>query len=344
MMLTLPKSEDHFVPIKETRSYNGIDLIKFLCAILVFTIHITPFPKSSFAAAKDVNFWLQQYICRLAVPFYFASSGFFLFKKMPLYDLDRDILKAYCFKVLRLLGTWHVLLFMGSTGHLWYLGATVVAVILLSLCFHFRIRLGYIYAIACILYLIGVLGDSYRELLAPLENIKFFRLFFKGYNIAFTTTRNGVFMGFIFVLIGATFSNCQTKLKPITALLGFAVSMLCMFIEVFLLKHNNILTSYNMYVFLLPATYFLFAFSTTVKLKDRPIYKHLRSIGMVIYFAHLFVNKCTSLAIDVINRYCHIQLAHYQFMLSLLFTILIAICVDRLACKKRFKWVNWIIS
>lgn len=343
-VFTFSKREGQIAPIKDSKNYNGIDLIKFLCAILVFILHIPPFQGEVSGVAVYVNLGLQHFVCRIAVPFYFVSSGFFLFKKMPLYELDKDIIKAYCFKILRLLGIWHVLLFDGGTKHLWYLGATVIAVILLSLCLHFHIRLGHIYIIAGVLYVIGLLGDSYYGILAPLENIALFQLVSKGYMRAFSTTRNGVFMGFIFVLMGATFSNSGIKLKTRPSLIGLAVSMLCLLVEAFLLKSNNISIEYNMYVFLLPATFFLFSFASTVQLKDRAIYKHLRSIGMIIYFTHIIVNKFASLAVSVVDKKFGIELANYQFILSLLFTLLIAMFIDWLSCKDRFKWINWFIS
>lgn len=343
-MVLVSKEEKHFVPINDKKNYNGIDFIKFLCAILVFIIHIPPFQGEVSEFAKYVNFGLQHFACRVAVPFFFVSSGFFLFKKMPLYELDKDIIKVYCYKILRLLGVWHVLLFVGGTGHLWYLGATVIAIILLSLCFHFRVKLGYIYVIACVLYLIGLFGDSYYGIIAPLQNIAIFNLLFKGYKLAFSTTRNGVFMGFIFVLMGATFSNRKIILRTRTALIGFVASMLCLFAEVFLLKYNDIPIEYNMYVFLLPATFFLFSFAISIELKDRPIYKHLRNIGMIVYFSHLLVNKVTSLALSVVEKYCCIAITQYQFVLSLLFTLLFAIFTEWLSHKNRFKWVNWLIS
>lgn len=343
-MFLLPTEESRYVPVNDAKSYNGIDVLKFLCAILVFIIHIPPFRGEWSELAKYMNFGLQHFACRIAVPFYFVSSGFFLFRKMPLYQLDKDIIKAYCFRTLRLLGTWHVLLFVGGTGHLWYLSATVIAIVLISLCLHFRIKLAYIYAVACVLYVVGLLGDSYYGIIAPLENITIFNLLFKSYQWTFFTTRNGLFMGFIFILMGATFANCRISIKSRTALIGFVVSMFFLLAEVFLLKYNDIPIEYNMYVFLLPATFFLFSFAITVKLKDRSIYKHLRKIGMLIYFTHLLVNRVTSLAISVIAKYLGIELTSYQFVLSLLFTLLLSLFIDWLSCKDRFKWVNWLIS
>ena len=343
-MFALSKEQERLVSIKESKNYNGVDLVKFLCAIMVFIIHIPPFLGEVSGLEKYVNFGLQHFVCRLAVPFYFVSSGFFLFQKMPLYELDKERIQAYCFRILRLLGTWYVLLFIGGTAHMWYLGATVIAIILLSLCLQFHIKLGYIYAIACGLYAMGLLGDSYYGIIAPLENISFFSLVSRVYRFAFATTRNGVFMGFIFILMGATLSHRKIRLKTRTLLIGFAVSMLLLGVEVFLLKYNNIPSEYNMYVFLLPATFFLFLLAVSAELKDRPVFKRLRNIGMIVYFSHLLVNKVTILAIRAMEKCCSVAIAQYQFVLSLLFTLMFAMFVEWLSRKKRFKWINWLLS
>lgn len=337
------QNHHEMVSPNQPKNYNGIDLAKFFCAVMVFVIHIAPFDPESFPLARYLNFGLQQYLCRLAVPFFFVSSGFFLFKKMPPHDdLNKEAIKNYCFKILRLLGTWTVLLFWGGTWHLWYLGATVIAVILLSLCFHFRMRFKHIAIVACLLYIIGLLGDSYYGVVEPLARLPVIKYIFTGYNLMFQTTRNGVFMGFIFILMGAAFSRCKISLKPQTSVIGFVASVICLFAEVFLLKYHDIPIDYNMYVFLLPAVFFLFSFASTVKLKDRTVYKRLRNIGMLIYFSHVLVIQFVSTSVIVINKYWHIDAAHYQFIISLFFTVLIAVCVDWLSCKDRFKWLKFL--
>ena len=327
-----------------TANYNGIDLVKFLCAFMVFIIHIEPFQGEVSGLALYVNFGLQHYICRLAVPFFFAASGFFLFRKMPLYSLDTEAIKNYCFKILRLIGIWHVLLFAGGTVHLWYLGAMVIAIIILSLCFHYHVRFRYICILACLLYAIGLLGDSYYGIIAPLTDFTTFKYIIKGYQLAFSTTRNGVFMGFPFVLLGAAFSQYKITLKPRTALMGCIVSILCMFAEVFWLKYNDIPVDHNMYICLLPATFFLFSFACSVPLRDHAIYKHLRNVGMLIYFSHSLINWIVSLGASVIEKYCSIYIIQYHFLITLFFTLIFAICVEQLSCKDKFKWLKWLLS
>lgn len=328
----------------QQKNLNGIDILKFLCSILVFIIHIPPFYGDPSGLPRIVNFGLQHYICRLAVPFYFVCSGYFLFRKMSFYNLNTDRIKSYCFKILRLVGTWQILLFIGWTEHLWYLGATVVAVILLSLCFHFRIKYSWICLFACLLYMLGLLGDSYYGLIAPLKDITFFKYLFNSYEFAFDTTRNGVFMGFIFVLMGAGLSHREIAIKPLTAAIRFAVSMICLFAEICLLKYFDIPKGYNMYIFSIPAVYYLFAFAYTIQLKDSDIYRHLRNIGMLVYFLHISTNEIVSLAIRTLDNYWKLGLAQYLFVFSLVFTLLIAVYIEHLSCKDKFKWIRWLFS
>lgn len=118
----------------EDYQYPGIDIAKFSCAYLVCIIHIKPI----YVGMDDSrwltyqNFGLQQYLCRIAVPFYFVSSGYLLFKRIPLDAINADRIKNYCFKILRLLGTWTVLLFVGGKNQLWYLGALVLATLFVN--------------------------------------------------------------------------------------------------------------------------------------------------------------------------------------------------------------------
>lgn len=344
MSLSTSKQQSLQALTPKSTNYNGIDLVKFLCAIMVFIIHVRPFPEQLSSFTDNFNFYLQHCLCSIAVPFFFICSGFFLFKKMSLSDINIDIVRNYCFKILRLLGIWSVLSFIGETEHLWYLGATVIATILLCFCFYSHIKISYIGVIAVLLYVIGLLGDSYYGLIAPLKNISIFHYILRGYETFFETTRNGVFMGFIFVLMGAWFAHHNIKLAPWASLVGFIVSMLCLFIEALWLRRHDFQIEYNMYIFLLPAVYFLFAFASNVQLKDHPIYKHLRKLSMMIYFSHLVLNEFAWMTVSILNKILPVQVIRYQFIVSLTFTLTFTIFIEWLSNKKKFNWINLLFS
>lgn len=328
----------------QPKNYNGIDLIKFLCSILVFIIHIPPFQGEVSGLVQYLNYGLQHYICRLAVPFFFVCSGFFLYRKMSIYILDIETIKKYCFKILRLFGIWRVLLFFGGTSHLWYLCATVVAVTFISLCLCFCKNFSFICVLTCILYIFGLLGDTYNGLVTPLTSIPVVKHIFDRYELIFGTTRNGIFMGSIFVLMGAFFAEHKVRMKPLTAVIGFAISMLLLLAEIGLLFYYNLLANCNMYIFLVPAVYFLFCFAYTIELKDHAAYKHLRNVGILFYFLHLFVNEFISLLISDLGKIGFTGMDRYQFIFSFAITLLLSVCLERLSCKQKFKWLSWLLT
>ena len=328
-------------------NYNGIDVVKFICAFLVFFIHIpllSPSVNGELTALeKSINFGLQKYIGRLAVPFFFTSSGFFLFSKMSTENLDGEKIKNYCFKILRLLGTWSVLLFIGVKDHLWYLGATVVAVTFISLCFKFRINQKCLLLIVCILYIFGLLGDSYHGLIEPITTGSVTKYLYAAWGMFFHPSRNGLFMGSIFILIGVYFSQNKVNIKLRNSVIGFVLSMAFLFVEVFTLNYYDIPFDNNMYVFLLPAVFFLFSIAYTIQLRDSGIYIRLRKIGVLVYFLHMAVNTFVVLGIKGVYRICGIDIKPYQCFIALASTLIISIILERLSHKKNFRWVNWLL-
>jgi hypothetical protein len=99
-----------------------------------------------------------------------------------------------------------------------------------------------------------------------------------------------------------------------------------------------------MYISLVPAVYFLFSLAYSVPLKDRPIYRSLRTIYMLIYFLHLLVAGFVSLALSVVEKYMHIAVLDYYFIPVLTATLFLATCIQWLSRKEKFKWINWLLS
>lgn len=62
---------------KPAKSYPGIDILKFLMAICVVSIHTLPAGWFTSPAAQN----LYDFLCACAVPFFFVSSGFLLAQK-----------------------------------------------------------------------------------------------------------------------------------------------------------------------------------------------------------------------------------------------------------------------
>ena len=80
------------------KSYAGIDCFRLIAALLIIAIHTSPL--LSFSETGD--FILTRVIARVAVPFFFMTSGFFLISR---YTRNADRLKAFIKNALQIYGT-----------------------------------------------------------------------------------------------------------------------------------------------------------------------------------------------------------------------------------------------
>ncbi len=320
--------------------YYGIDIIKLICAFLIIPIHVEPFSDALFSNANTLNFFFTKIICRIAVPFYFAASGFLLFRNMNVRQIDWERIKRYCFKLLRLFGLWNLLLFIGGKGHLWYLSATVVGVICVSLCFHWHIKMRVIVLLALGLYGVGLLGDSYYGFIESFRAYALFDYALKGYEYFFRVTRNGLFMGFPFLLIGSIFALKKIRIKPILAALGFVVSMSLMIVEAYFLQNLGGSKDHNMYLSLIPVTFFLFALAISIELNHNSRYEKMQIIAMLIYYIHLMVSVCIAPVFDVVLKFVGIDLHPFCFLGTVLVTVLTAMLILKLSQNSKFTWLQ----
>ena len=325
-----------------TQRYYGIDVVKFFCAFLVVAIHVAPFSEKVFPDAAALNFFFTKTICRIAVPFYFAASGFLLFRNMDRGQVDWERVRNYCFKLLRLYGLWSVLLSAGEKGHLWYLGATVVGVLCLSLCFHRRMKFGVMALFAAVLYGIGLLGDSYYGIQASLRNIPMVDQIAGCYESMFRSTRNGLFMGFPFLMIGAVLGVKKVRMKPLTAALGFTASVALLIAEAYALKHYGRCRDYNMYLSLLPAAFFLLALATSVVLPKRGRYEGMQTMGSLVYYLHLLVYAAIRLSHGAVMKMAGVDLYVYQYLITVLVTTLISALIWKISKDRRFAWLQYL--
>lgn len=327
----------------DSQNYNGIDLIKLICSFLVCVVHIPPFAES-FSPGNEINFWLQNCLARIAVPFFFTASGFLFFRKGGLYNAEPDRLKGYCFKLLRLAGLWYIILLTTKTVHLWYFGAVITAVIILYLLTKKKIKLKYIIAIALVLYCIGLLGDAYYGVLKPLKMFTPSKMLLMFYERIIVRTRNGVFFGFPFVLLGALFAHKKIRLNKFLAAAGLIVSFAMLFAEVYILRKYMDLKNYNIYISLVPVEFFLFYIAMNLKLKDSIFYKRIRAIGVLMFCMHLAFNRYVRYGIKALNYIAGIDISAFHFIIVILVTAVASVVVVRLSEKEKFSWLRYMYS
>lgn len=150
--------------------------------------------------------------------------------------------------------------FVGSYTQLWYLNATVFAVIILSYLVYKRIKIRLIMFIAISLYSMGLLLDqSWFGILLPLkETFPEVWMLLKMGKKLIVTTRNGIFEGVLFVGIGMLFAWKKISMDIKKAVISFFVSICMLLGEVAFVTHFKLIKGYDMYIFLVPVTFFCF--------------------------------------------------------------------------------------
>ena len=249
--------------------------------MLVIAIHTSPLTEIS----KDAELILTGIIARTAVPFFFAVSGYFadLSSTRGLKKLTAKTAVIYAAATALYLpfGTYYAtmksLLFDGTYFHLWYFPASITgAVIVYELK---KLPLPAAFSIAAALYITGLFGDSYYNFVAGIEPLsKLYSVFSK----AFEYTRNGIFMAPIFMLYGNALSG-RPPIKRVFAASGLAVSAALFTAERFLLRGITSAPHDNMFIFLVPSTFFLLRLLTSFKARPRPFF---RTLSMWIYIIH----------------------------------------------------------
>lgn len=233
----------------KTKENSLIDVVKFLFAILILFAHYAT-EWGKFPTILDYAFSL--YI--IVVPFFFACSGYFLYSKVKKGNKE-EIYKNYVIRIMKLYLAWTVIYFCfkvvgwilqgGSVSEIlhylhtslvfttyptiWFLPACAVAAVMMYfLSRKFSIKT--IGVIALVLYIIGSLGYSYDFLLSG-ENAVFIKKVYEAYDAVFVTTRNGVFNGFPWFVLGCLVSEYGSKLKRHPILYGWG-SFLCLILTV----------------------------------------------------------------------------------------------------------------
>ena len=312
------------------------------------SIHISPLSSffDTIPITKYLNYGIHNYIARIAVPYFFAAAGFFLFRKIDFIRLDMSIMKDYVLKLLRLLGTWTVLLFVGGKVALWYMGGLAVAVCFLSYLLYKRVSIKKMIIIAILLYIIGLLGDPYFGLIKALQNNSIVYYAVKAYDKMFGTTRNGLFMGFPFLLLGGVIEKKKVTMKPLHAFFGFSLSMLLLLCEAVLIKLYDLPKDVNMYIFLVPATFFLLVFSTNVQVKRGIIFRKLRNVSIIVYFSHIFIHAWIIWGWKILDRLFGINLNNslMNYFLTVIIATILGLLIDYLSKKEKYSFLKYLYS
>lgn len=279
-----------------SKSYTGIDYFRFIASLLIIAIHTSPL--GSFSETGD--FMLTRIIARVAVPFFFMTSGFFLISR---YAHNNNKLWIFVKKTAFIYGAAMLIyipinlyngyfrmdnllpniikdiVFDGTLYHLWYLPASILGAVIawyLIRKFDYQTAL----FVTAILYFIGLFGDSYyglSEKVGVLDGL---------YNLIFQIsdyTRNGIFFAPIFFVLGGLTADNRRKIELRKSICGFGISLVLMLIEALTLHFCNLQRHDSMYIFLLPCMYFFF--NIILQFRGKRI-MWIRTSSLIIYIIH----------------------------------------------------------
>lgn len=294
--------------------YPALDAAKLVLALVILCAHYA-FTWGRFPRLLDDFFSL--YV--IAVPFFFACSGFLLFGKMARQDGPgkRETIQRFAWHVAGMYLVWSAIYFAfvltGWFLHkpgpaavrayfhrslvfttyptIWFLPALLVGgvgVHLLARKLSFRAVLG----IGVVLYLIGSLGYSYSFLLPAVPGLE---TLYRWHDQLFFTTRNGLFNGLPFVALGAWLSTRKQRLPLIRSGTAAGLCLAALAGEAYALRLWFGGRGVDMAVSLLPFTFFFMEFLLAVEWEGAAGFRWMREMSTMIFLSQrLFITALPS--------------------------------------------------
>lgn len=331
--------------MEENKRYDMVNILRVVCALLVMSLHLMAFA----CFGDDVLYLTSNFICRIAVPFFFITAGYFFYSR---YNREGYVKKYLC----RLIGIYAVVSFIqslvffpfyvwdmikeqgvafgikvflvnGVDGALWYFPALIISTAVV----YIFLRKGWTKQLICLstaLFLIGLMGDSYYGLVenTPLINVV------NAYDIIFDTTRNGITFGVPYLTIGVLINKYSLNEKIKNLKLWFVLSWALFGAEAAVIMNSGIALDYNIYFSVLFVASFMFmmALNSNVKI-NADTSRYMREMSVWIYCFH------TLLSLSIYN-FTPIQIENT--FLYYLFVAGVVITLSFLIAKVRLKGVK----
>lgn len=337
--MTLQQKEFHnFTDIQNNNRNSSLDILKFICALLVIFIH-TPQPER-FELIIDP---LQ----RCSVPVFFMISGYFTFGRRNLNKVltkrSVSILKIICwssfiylvyniihtesFNIIHIVisNIRNLILYncTAITYHLWYIHAYLYVIIIFWIVNRYNLYKPLIYATP-ILIIAGLYFGKYHEVIA-------------GNSMTIQCSRNFLFTGLPYFTLGFLIKKHETlinrHISRNTALTGFVLFLIAGSVEEFTLDlYDNTGDLYITTVFI-SATLFILFLNTNSK-ESSFASRIGREDSLYIYILHIIVfNEISSLMAT--SGYDHL-FQYTSMLLVLISTILLIKILRKLHIIGRF--------
>ena len=342
--------------LADKREYVAIDVLRFIAAYLVMSIHYVIFIDVN----EELNFWFIQVVCRLAVPFFFLVSGYFaankLQDKIKTYAYVKRILLMYIIYTVVYLPSFikdnqklghtseeMVMIFLkdfflvGSYFHLWYFLALIVGIVILYIMINWlKWEEKKILIVTGVFYGIGTLGNAYRNIwmnITVVENI------WEAYETLFQTTRNGIFFAPFLLAIGYCVRKNARKITYkrywVYAILLFVIMNIEEYFARAITEHSG-----QSMLFITPfvvLAVFLAACFIRIPEKLVPIGIFLRNMSVVMYGLHIYMHDTYGIELSGGMPYGF----PYFLMMAKRVTI-VALVVVGVSRIKIFSWLKYL--
>lgn len=347
--------------------YNAIDIMKFVCTLLVVAIHVSPFGSSGIRIVELINYVTKFCFVRIAVPIFFVCSGFFLFRKTDYNNFSIEPVKRYVIRLLKLYVIWSIIylplcfsdilnapkgvlfgilryvknfFLVGSYYHLWYFTALIFATIVISFLIYKKVKIRNIIIISAVLYVMGVLAQSWLGLIEPLKAVfPYLWHICSAIKSVILTPRNGLFEGMIFVGIGAQIAYKGFNIPSKKAFWCMIVSYILLFCEAIFVLKMRFVREYDMYFFLVPSVYFTFGVVQNCRIqRSDSVFKTIRSISALTFYTHVLVLWCIRKIFEFVGL--GTEEGFVLFALTVLGSVLLSCLIIRLSKTRYFKWLK----
>lgn len=284
---------------------QSVDIFRLIAALLVVSIHALLIAKHS-----DTVTFFSVILTRPAVPFFFVVSGYFLSKKL-LAANNIQTLFNYLKKIIIVYLAWSCIYFpydmvelfylrknmaaatlvylknfflSGGHFHLWFFPALMFSSIIFYL-FSKYDKLKYFFVLIPLVYLAGLLGDSYYYLIKDTVLWSSFILAVD----ALGGTRNGLFFGLPYLFSGYLILKYENRLKGKNLLWFFVISFFFYALEWIYLFDRFYINKYNYNLLLAPTVFLLSAYLIVYdpwkNLKFRAV-KYAKNLSLLVYCSH----------------------------------------------------------
>ena len=337
----------------EKTQYYGLDLLKFLMALLVAARHVI---QIYYPAESRWRLVIGNWLSNLAVPVFFVIAGFLLFKKLT--NTDWTIIRRYVFRILKLYILWCIIywpidfynwhqsgepvlktilfyfqsfLFSSTITQLWYLPALATACLIVWAGYKAGLKIWMLLLLTSLLFIFGCSCNNQYFLEHSPRKIQ---EFIHWYAPIFLTTRNGLFYGSLYVTLGLWFSKKQWHMPPLLAAAGSLIFLGVMYKEVSTFSNANMVFS------AVPTVVCLVELAMGLKGTSSRFFLFLREQSQWIYFSHYYFIHLFSWTI----HYNPLPMTQKNIMLSVLVPMfLFTFFISFLSHRQHGQWLRKLI-